>query len=207
MRRLLLIAASIAALGAVGVAVAQDGPPHRAMDMLFSADANNDGAVTRQEFDAGRDAHFRQIDANNDNQLAHDEMRAAHGRHGGEHHLGGHRGGHRGGPGEHLDHADANNDGAITREEFLARPAQMFARLDADNNGVISQDERPQGRDRAGRHLHGSHDRLDSDGNGQLSREEFAAMGATMFGRLDANGDGRVTREEAEAHRPPPMNN
>lgn len=195
MRKFLLIAASVAALGAVGVAVAQDGPPHRGLDMLFSADANNDGAVTRQEFDAGRDAHFRQADGNNDGQLARDEMRAMHGRHGGEHHRGGHAG--------HLARADANNDGAITRDEFLARPTQMFSRLDANNDGVISQNERPQ--ERGGRGSHGPHAQRDGDGNGQLSREEFVAMGATMFDRLDANDDGRVTREEAQAHRPPPM--
>lgn len=192
MRTILLIAAGVAALS--GVAMAQEGgPPHGPPRMFERADANNDGVVTRQEFDAARDGHFAEMDANRDGQLAREEMHARHeGRRGGHHERRGH-GGHEG----HFGRADANNDGNITREEFLAQPSQMFARLDANNDGVISQAERPQrGEEREG-HRHGP--REDADGDRQISRDEFRTMGAAMFDRLDANDDGRVTREEAEA--------
>lgn len=96
-----------------------------------------------------------------------------------------------------LDQADANNDGAITREEFLARPAQMFARLDANNDGVISADERPQPRQRGEGHRR----QIDANNDSQISQSEFVAMGAARFERMDANNDGRVTREEADAAR------
>ena len=100
-----------------------------------------------------------------------------------------------------LTRADANNDGNITREEFLARPTQMFDRLDANNDGAISADERPQRRERGERRQRGERPNFDTDGNGSFSRAEFAAMGAGMFERLDANSDGRVTQEEAQAAR------
>jgi Ca2+-binding EF-hand superfamily protein len=193
MRKTVLAAIGFAALaGAAGLALAQDSGPRG----LFQADANSDGVLTRQEFDAGRDAHFTRLDANNDGQLSREEMRAMRGHHhrrmrGGMHSLRG---------------ADANNDGNITREEFLARPMQHFDRLDANDDGVISADERPQRPERQAqsgeRRERGGRASPDTDGDRQVSRAEFAAMGARMFERLDANSDGRVTREEAQAARP-----
>ena len=195
MRKVLIAAASLAALGgAAGLAMAQQNGVQDQPSGLFEADSNNDGTLTRAEFDASRAARFETLDANHDRQLAREEMRS--GRERGEHGGRGHhrRGGHRG---MHLERADANNDGAITRDEFLARPTQMFARLDANSDGVISADERPQRRERgeSGRR------RADANNDGQISQSEFAAMGASRFERLDANDDGRVTREEAEAAR------
>ena len=104
--------------------------------------------------------------------------------------------------------ADVNNDGNITRDEFLARPLQEFARLDANSDGVISASERPQRPERAdGEHRgqrgdRGDRPNPDANNDGQISRAEFATMGAGMFDRLDANHDGRVTQEEAQAARP-----
>lgn len=199
MRKILLAAVGLAALaGGCGFAAAQgaDAQParHRG-DMVFQADANNDGVVTRQEFDAGRAARFTQADANHDGQIARDEMRGLWG--GGE----GHRG-HRG-RGMHSMHgADANNDGAITRDEFLAGPIEHFNRLDANHDGSISATEMPQRRERADGEQRRERPRPDANGDHQLSQAEFTAQGASMFDRLDGNHDGRVTREEAAAARP-----
>jgi hypothetical protein len=192
MRKILLATAVgfAAFAGAAGLAMAQDGPGPRGPHGLFQADANGDGVLTRQEFDAGRDAMFARLDADNDGQISREEMRARHhGRRGG-----------RGGM-HSLRGADANNDGNITREEFLARPIEHFDRMDANNDGVISADERPQRGERAERRGRGERPTLDANGDGQVSRAEFAAAGAAMFERLDANNDGRVTREEAAAAR------
>lgn len=43
-----------------------------------------------------------------------------------------------------LVRADANRDGRVTRSEYHAGFAAMFARLDTDGNGVISPAERAQ---------------------------------------------------------------
>jgi Ca2+-binding EF-hand superfamily protein len=200
MRKIVLAAAGFAALaGAAGLAMAQTTPaqgPERGVSRLFEADSNNDGVLTRQEFDASRATHFTRLDADNNGQLSREEMRAMRGERGGR--------GHRGG-GHQLTRADANSDGNITRDEFLARPIAMFDRLDADNNGVISAAEQPQRRERGDRQARGERrerPNFDANSDRQISSAEFASMGAQMFERLDANSDGRVTRAEAEAARP-----
>ena len=204
MRKILFAAAGLAALaGATGLAIAQEGGPgsERGPRGAFALDANNDGTLTRQEFDAGRAAEFARLDANRDGQLTREERRAGHeGREG--HGQRGHRGGMH-----HLASADANNDGNITRDEFLARPLEHFGRLDTNSDGVIQASERPQRPERGDgpRGERGERpDRPNPDTNddGQFSRAEFSAMGASMFQRLDANNDGRVTQEETQAARP-----
>ena len=203
MRKILFAAAGFAALaGAAGFAMAQDGgPPERGPRGVLALDANSDGTLTRQEFDAGRAAEFTRLDANRDGQLAREEM------HAGREHRGGRHG--RGGGMHQLTAADANNDGNITRDEFLARPLEHFSRLDANSDGVIQASERPQRPERGERPDRGERgDRperpnFDTNNDRQVSRAEFDAMGASMFQRLDANSDGRVTQDEAQAARPP----
>lgn len=206
MRKIWFVAAGAAVLaaGACGLAQAQDGPQEsRGRHGVFQSDSNSDGVLTRAEFDAGRTAMFARLDGDNNGQLTREEMRAERRDHGGR--RGGHRGGHRDGGGmHHLASADANNDGNITREEFLARPNEMFRRLDANNDGVISANERPQrgerddrGERRADRADRPERPDPDANNDGTISRAEFTAMGAGLFERLDANNDGRVTQEEA----------
>lgn len=205
MRKMMFAAASFVALaGAAGAALAQNGPapgPQGPMSRLWQADANNDGVVTRQEFTTAHTNQFAQADADHNGQLSHDEMRQMHAEHRGEHGRRGdhHRGGHH--RGERLASADANNDGSITREEFLARPSAAFDRLDANHDGVISAAERPA----PGDGPRGERGRAEFDANNdqQISRTEWTAMGDRMFQHLDANNDGRVTREEAASAQPP----
>ncbi|MBL8545986.1 MAG: hypothetical protein JNL81_05945 [Hyphomonadaceae bacterium] len=208
MRKILLVAAGAAVLaaGACGFAQAQNGTnAGGGRHGVFQSDANSDGVLTRAEFDAGRAAEFARLDADSNGQVTRDERRAGRrergegGRHGGRDHRGG-----PGGPGGFAG-ADANNDGNITRDEFLARPLEMFNRLDANHDGVIQASERPQRPERQA----GDDDRRerpdrpnpDANGDGSFSRAEFTAMGTGMFERLDANDDGRVTQEEAQAMR------
>jgi Ca2+-binding EF-hand superfamily protein len=203
MRKVLFAAAGLAALaGVAGLALAQgngDDQPRRARFDVFQADANNDGVLTRAEFDTGRDARFAEQDGDNDGQLTREEMRDGWGR-------GHHRGGRHGGPDRGMHHlmgADANNDGNVTRDEFLARPIEMFQRIDANSDGVITEAERPQREERADGERRERRGRPDFDANDdrQMSRSEYAAMSDGMFERMDANDDGRVTREEADAAR------
>jgi Ca2+-binding EF-hand superfamily protein len=208
--RTLLIAVSAAALTGFALpACAQNadagGRHHGPADMLFQADANHDGVVTRAEFDAARTAHFAQMDANHDGVLTRDEM--WRGGPGGQH------GRHRG-AGMRLMHADADHNGIITKEEFLARPTAEFDRLDTNHDGTLSGAELPQGGPPEGERRAGGppggehgpgHGWADPDANhdGRITQAEFAAAGTSLFDRLDANHDGRITREEAEAGHPP----
>lgn len=133
MRLAILSAFSIAAMGSalIVAAIAPAAAQERGgrLERLMEADANKDGAITRAEMRAAREAAFRRMDANNDGYISEDERRQASEAAAARRKDKGARG------------ADANNDGKISREEFLAMPMHGFDRLDANNNGVIEAAE------------------------------------------------------------------
>ena len=97
--------------------------------------------------------------------------------------------------------ADANGDGEVTREEFLAARAKRFDGLDTNKDGFLSRDEfvaaAPGFRGRLmAPALYGQ---FDANGDGQISRQEFVSAPTPVFDRADANGDGKITAEEARA--------
>lgn len=212
--RLMFAAIGLAALAsACGMAEAQGGAPanvpgdgHGRGGFFMRADANNDGVVTRQEFDAARAAQFVRLDTNHDAQLSRDEL------HAGRHWAGrGHGGPDGGPPGDHPgrrfdpSRLDTNHDGNISRQEFSAASDERFDRLDSNHDGVIAASEQQTAQQRMRERMaerRAAHPNPDSNGDGAVSRTEWDAMGAAMFARLDVNRDGRVTRDEAEAARP-----
>ncbi|QGZ93345.1 EF-hand domain-containing protein [Terricaulis silvestris] len=102
---------------------------------LRRADANEDGIVTRAEFDASAGDRFVRRDDNSDGAITEDERQ---GRGGGP--DSGDRSGRGGG---RMMDADANEDGIITRAEFDASQSEMFARFDEDQSGAIESSELP----------------------------------------------------------------
>ncbi len=130
------------------------GGAHRAMMTLRAADANGDNSITRAEVDALRAEMFAWMDRNSDGFLdqadaspvrqrlraRHEEARAEQGDENDRRGRRGHRRGGRGGdgPGGHMD---ADEDGRISRDEYLGRESRIFARLDTDEDGVITPDE------------------------------------------------------------------
>jgi hypothetical protein len=135
--------AVLAALLALGASVqAQDSqPPHgRMFDRFASADANGDGAVTREEAQAARAAAFSRIDGDHDGFISEAERNA-------QSQMMAQRFAQkmkqwRGpGAGAALEGMDADHDGEISRAEFLARPMPGFDRLDGNHNGVVEASE------------------------------------------------------------------
>lgn len=133
MKAFLLAAAlgTTAILGGASFAAAQDAAPkpgHR--DPMMKADANKDGVISRDEAMALADTRFAKMDANRDGKATaaevkagRDAMRAAR-------------------PAKPLHVAlDPNRDGAATKEEFRARAAKMFDRVDANRDGKIDATE------------------------------------------------------------------
>lgn len=119
----------------------------------------------------GPRASFEQLDANGDGGITQAEMEA-----------------HRA---ARLAAADANGDGSITRDELLAqiksgaddrmsrRVDRMLDRLDANNDGALSQTELTAAAEKRGGR---GFSRIDTDGNGSISKAEFEAMGEKRRG-------------------------
>lgn len=112
--------------------------------------------------------------------------------------------------------ADANEDGAVSLEEFAAlervsqlgeeKQRRLFARLDKNGDGLIRPDEMaPPGRDRRDRPPMGLAE-LDKDRDGRVSFDEFAAgefakrlpedRRRGFFDRMDRNEDGFLSPED-----------
>lgn len=165
MKRLMSAAAAVLVLGS-GAALAQpmgyDGPGARGaehhergrhgrgsgghrmrgMMMLQAADLNGDNTVTRAEIEQLQTEEFAFRDRNSDGfldqadaspmrqrmmALREDRPRRREGR-GGDH--------------QGMMHgADLDDDGRISRAEFMTRPQAMFDRLDANSDGSITPDE------------------------------------------------------------------
>jgi Ca2+-binding EF-hand superfamily protein len=127
-----------------------------------------------------------------------------------------------------FERADANGDGKIDAADRDARNDARFARLDTNNDGALSKDEflasherraerTAQGGEQAdgkrpgkrgermghrGMHGMGMARNADSDGDGAVSQVEFASAALARFDAADADKDGTVTREERrEAHK------
>jgi Ca2+-binding EF-hand superfamily protein len=131
------IAAASCLILAVAPALAEEGMAHHggfAEKMFREMDANNDGVVTKKEFDAFHNKMFKEMDANGDGKITHEEMEAMHKKMAGkmqEHFK------------QRFDEADANHDGALSKEEAQKMPmvAQHFDEIDTNHDGKVTMDE------------------------------------------------------------------
>ena len=94
--------------------------------MLDNADANHDGKITRQEFTDARAALFAKLDRNSDGVV--DDADG-----------GGRQGGQR--TAAIRERLDTNDDGKISKDEFLNSPSLLFSKFDADKNDVLDSKE------------------------------------------------------------------
>jgi hypothetical protein len=136
MSRLLPTALAVLSLASVaGLAHAQ-GP-------RGSQDANGDGVISAQEFDAAAKARFQRMDANHDGVIDADELAAIQKRMEERRADAARRGqGARGGAGGGWAAMDADHDGKITEAEALAASKARFAARRRQGR-VLSPAEQP----------------------------------------------------------------
>jgi hypothetical protein len=101
---------------------------------------------------------------------------------------------------------DTNKDGVVDRGEWKAGQEARFKRLDANNDGKLTQDELfartpavgnsvlPS--DRQVERQSAYFQRLDTNKDGVVTLEEFMAQADRNFARCDVNKDGRTDTAE-----------
>ena len=107
-------------------------------------------------------------------------------------------------PGAALDKADINRDGYVTPDEFKVSRAAQFARLDRNDDEVVSLSEFPRlaksTRSKA-QALKAVITHADRDGDGRVTRAEVVDGPTPLFDRADSDHDGRLSRAEVSALR------
>ena len=130
---------------AASAALAQDGNP--GSHFVTNWDLDGDGAVSLSEATTRRGDIFTTFDANEDDRLdaeeylAFDAARAAD-------QAEMPKGKGRGNPAEQgmrLAFNDGDSDGAVSRDEFLARVPDWFAKMDRDQDGKVTTEDFGQG--------------------------------------------------------------
>ena len=149
MKTVLFTTAAACVLIISGVAAAQPGPggprgegpgrggPGMAIMMLGAADYDGDNTVTRAEVERLRGEEFEFRDRNGDGFLdiadASPTRQRLHDMRGGDDRP---RRGRRG-----MARLDADEDGRISRAEFVGRDGRLFERLDANDDDAVSAAE------------------------------------------------------------------
>jgi len=98
---------------------------------------------------------------------------------------------------EGLRRRDADNDGAVTADEFVKPRAERFAALDANMDRVVdAQEIAVPMKERAAYWVKRFMKRLDQNSDGKISQEEFERGPKARFSERDLNGDGKITAED-----------
>ena len=125
---------AIIAGGAVASNDATGGKHHRPHHSFEELDANSDGALTQDEIAAHMQARFQRADTDSDGLLTQAELVARAGE-------------NRKKRAEKfvtrmIEKHDVNGDGALSFAEMSKRhDGKMFAQMDADQNGAVTKEE------------------------------------------------------------------
>lgn len=104
-------------------------------------------------------------------------------------------------PIELFEQADANRDGVVSRDEYLAARVAKFDSLDRNHDGYLTDADFPRlgkmGGERADK-LREMLQKADTNHDGKVSREEFRNAGTPIFDLADANHDGVIDKAELQ---------
>ncbi|WP_412546357.1 hypothetical protein [Maricaulis sp. MIT060901] len=115
------------------------GGPARTIMLLRASDANGDNTITREEVAELQSEMFDWMDRNADGYLDDSDMSPMNRRLREMREREGSEGRER--PRRRGRRADTNEDGRVSREEFMNVEHRWFERLDSDENGSITPEE------------------------------------------------------------------
>jgi Ca2+-binding EF-hand superfamily protein len=151
-------------------------------ELLRQLDADQDGTITRDEWDH----FFADHDTNADNRLSLDELKSIRAKGADEDSLGPDYGRLAA-----FERLDANKNDAIDRSEWPGKEKD-FRMIDADHNGSLNREEFLS---RIGRWWNETFENLDFNGDKAITRSEWLDSDAS-FDRLDRNHNGAIDRTE-----------
>ena len=92
---------------------------------------------------------------------------------------------------------DADGDGSVTREDFDAKRAELFALADTDGSGSFTLEEfGPMWLAVNENRIVDMFQRADADGSLGISAEEHGQRLDQLMERADRNGDGVITKAD-----------
>jgi len=119
-RKLIISLSLLAALSAVGLQPVVAAPS--ADDVVAKHDTDNDKTLDLNEVKTAAAAHFDRLEKDNDKALDAKEAAGVVGP-------------------KAFQAADADHDGTLSKDEYLALVEKLFKRADVDHDGTLSADE------------------------------------------------------------------
>ncbi|MGH8042810.1 MAG: EF-hand domain-containing protein [Rudaea sp.] len=176
-----------------------------AQHIVAHLDTAGNGYITRDEALAAAKARFAKLDTTGTGKLTPSQFEAARG--------------HRKGASaaqsvpraqfaqkmmqHHFDKLDANHDGGVTLDEYLAAAGARFDKLDTNHTGKLTPQEiaaspRMLRHDEFASHRELRH--LGAGANGSVTEDQYLAAAKGRFATLDSNGDGYIEADELPTH-------
>ncbi len=173
-------------------------------------DKSGKGYISQDDVVAAAQARFARMDKNGDGKLSPDELTAP---------------GHRARASvtstdttaanperqqkraevkqKYFERIDANHDGVITQDEYIAAATARFNKADTTGSGELTAQQiasSPRTVKREQRFASREVKHMDTNGDGVVSQDEYIAAAKSRFAKLDKNGDGFIDADEMPAH-------
>ncbi len=102
-------------------------------------------------------------------------------------------------PEEIFKKMDANNDGKISREEFMKSAEERFSKFDGNKDGFLEKSDVPEKVRERMAEKKGRRAQVGTSGEKKISKEAYLEMNTKRFEKMDTNNDGFVDKAEFES--------